>query len=466
MQMVAARTFLENRPTERLAKFASTLSYDAIDPKVRHAARRHVLDTVGAILAGARQRATRVVEEVLADSVGSGDVPAAGLRRRFDALSAAYLMGTAAHGLELDDGYRKGSVHPGCVVVPGLLAAAHGNSCSGRDFLAAVVVGYEIAARIARSMHPRSRRRGFHNTSVAGPLAVAAAVGRMRGLDATRIAHAMGLAASAAGGLFAFLAGGGEVKRTHPGRAAREGLFSALLAERGLTGPTGVIEIEDGMLQAFAGEADLAALVGGLGENGPDDFAIADCYLKPFAACRHLHPGIDGLLQIRGRTDIDPEAVERIEVGTYAIAVDHGETGWHDMLSAQMSYPFVLATALVRGAVDLEHFTDEARAEADVTRHCSKVRVELDPECEAAYPKERGAWLRLVLRNDERHEIRVREPYGAPANPMSDEAVLRKYRGLASPVLGEERAVGAEALLWRLDELADMTEVTQGLAAV
>ena len=462
MQMAVPKTEQAESPTRLLAEFASGLGHGDLDEAAHHAVRRHTLDTVGAMIAGATQRATVIVEATLAETTGAGDVPVAGLARRMDALSAAYVMGTASHGLELDDGYRKGSVHPGCVVVPALLAAAHGSGVDGQTFVAAVAVGYEISSRIARSMHPRSRHRGFHNTSVAGVLAAAAAVGRLRGLHADRIGHALGLAGSSAAGVFAFLSGGGEVKRTHPGHAAREGLMVALFAERGLTGPAGVIEAEDGgIFSSFAGEGDFGDLLAGLG----DEFAVADCYMKPFAACRHLHPGIDGMLQLREAHSIDPDDVVRIEIATYALAESHAATGWGDMLAAQMSYPYTMAAALAEGAVDLEQFTEAARADDTLTRHCAKVEVTVDDECEADYPVKRAAKLTVHMADGQSHQAYVPEPYGAPANPMSDQAVSRKFRGLADPVLGAERAARAEELLWRLDELDDLSDLTEALAA-
>ena len=140
MQQAAAKADTGLGATEALVKFASGLRYDDIPEAAIHAARRHSLDTVGAILAGARQHATKAVKQTLLELAGTGNAPVPGLTRRFDPLSAAYIAGTAGHGLELDDGYRAGSVHPGTVIIPALLAASATGRFDGKQWLLQPVV--------------------------------------------------------------------------------------------------------------------------------------------------------------------------------------------------------------------------------------------------------------------------------------------------------------------------------------
>ncbi len=462
-ESITAKTDERMGATDALVKFATGLRYDAIPDAVRHAARRHSLDTVGAILAGSRQRATSVVEQTLVELGTQGTAAVPGLARRFGPLAAAYIGGTAAHGLELDDGYRPGSVHPGCVIVPALFAGASMVACDGRQWLTATVVGYEAVCRLAAAMHPASRYKGFHNTPVAGVMGAALAVGSLLRLDEPRMAHALGLAASSAGGIFAFLKGGGEVKRTHPGHAAREGVQCAFAAKNGLTGPSDVLEIGEGFFETFSRDVDTAAVTDGLLDGA---FVMTRCYIKPHAACRHLHPGIDAVLDIVTKEKIKPAEVERIEVGSYAIAAGHGQPKYDDMLSAQMSYPFALATALERKAVTLKHFGDAARADDSVLRHVQKIHVFTDPDCEAVYPKQRPAKVTVHMRDGTVHSRRVDDPYGGAANPVDDDALSAKFHSLADPVLGVARANEAERMLWGLDELTNVANLIDRLVGV
>ncbi len=446
--------------TRRLARFAAELGYRDLDAATRHAAKRHILDTLGACLAGSAQSVTETAEAVLVQGMPEGAVPVPGRRRRADAPTAAYLGGAAGHGLELDDGYRLGSVHPGVVVVPAALAAGYGQGVSGPALMTAVTAGYEVVARISAAAQPGLRRRGFHATGACGAFGAAAAVGRLRGLGGQAMENALGLAASAAGGLFAFVGGGGEVKRLHAGQAARAGLLAALMAERGVAGPPGVLECPDGFFQAFAGgEATPIAEVA-----GRDDVAITQCYVKPYACCRHFHGALDALFGILDAEDLDPEAVERVEIGTYAFAAAHGSAGWDNPATAQLSFPFVMATALHKRGVRFEHFSAACRGDPAVIADCAKIAVFVDADCEARYPRLRPAKVTLYATGGRSFARAVDEPLGAPRNPLDDTALGDKYLGLAGPVLGEARARKTLALLWRLDELDTVAGLCDALA--
>src|SRR4029077_7756747 len=147
--------------TEAIADFVSELRHAALSDEVRHYARRHLLDTIGVMIAGAGGEVATRAEAVLKSVRPPGTVPVPGRARRADLLHAAFLGGTAAHGIELDDGYTKGSVHPGCTVVPASLAVAHAERLSGKALIEAIVAGYETVTAIGRACHPALRHRGF-----------------------------------------------------------------------------------------------------------------------------------------------------------------------------------------------------------------------------------------------------------------------------------------------------------------
>src|SRR5690349_13046164 len=285
--------------TEAIVAFVSELRHGALSEEVRHYARRHLLDTVGVMIAGAGGEVATRAEAVLSAVRPAGGIPVPGRARRADLIDAAFLGGTAAHGIELDDGFRQGSVHPGCVVVPAVLALGYDRRITGAALIEAVVAGYEAEIAIGRACHPDLRQRGFHPAAAVGVFGSVMAAGKLRGLSADALANALGLAASSAAGLFAFVNGGGDIKRLHAGHAAREGLQAAPLAEQGVEGPPDVIEARDGFMQAFAfGRAAPASEASGqrghfmsaravtLPPTVP--FGITDCYIKPYPCCRHI----------------------------------------------------------------------------------------------------------------------------------------------------------------------------------
>lgn len=458
-------------PTRALAEFVAGLDLAQVDDFARHAARRHTIDTLGAMIAGATQDATLSVEKALAAAgIGAGTVPMAGVQRRYDALSAAYVGGTSGHGLELDDGYRAGSVHPGGVVVPAALALGAQRHADGKAFLTAIVAGYEAACRISAASHPRARWRGFHNTGTAGVFAAACAASVLLGYDADRVENAIGTAASSAAGLFTFLAGG-DVKRTHPGHAAREGLLAALLTEAGLPAPRGALEFKDGYFNAYAGgdtgTVDYAKLdLLAAGDNHPKSrFAVANCYMKPYASCRHIHAMVDAVLDMAAVEGLTAAQVKSVEIGSYAVAAAHGKVGWSEMTTAQMSIPFVVATAILRGRVTLADFGEAERSDPAVLALTGRIATTIDAECEELYPRKRGAKVAVTTTDGRVLERTVMEPYGSASKPLSDEGVAEKFLGLAAPRLGEARAKQALAMLWRVDELADVAPLAEILAA-
>ena len=356
--------------TQAIVDFVGALRHDALSEEVRHYARRHLLDTVGVMVAGAPGDVATRAEAVVAAMRPAGNVPVPGRARRADLLDAAFLGGTAAHGIELDDGYRHGSAHCGCTVIPAALSVAYTQNAGGKALIEAIVAGYETAITLARACAPDLRQRGFHPTSAVGPFGAAMATGKLRGLNADKLGHALGLAASSAAGLFAFVNGGGDIKRLHAGHASREGLQAALLAEQGVEGPPDVIEARDGFMQAFAfGRSDKARAIS-LPPAVP--FGITDCYIKPYACCRHIQPAVEALFGLLNDEKIATDDIERVEVETYKIAAEHAHTGWDDFASAQLSFPYHDGRGGALPWRQLRAFRREDTGRSGVSRVCEK----------------------------------------------------------------------------------------------
>ena len=444
--------------TEAIVSFAYALRYDALPEEVRHYARRHLLDTIGVMIAGAEGDVATRAEAVLVSVRRSGHVPVPGRARHADLLDAAFLGGTAAHGTELDDGYRQGSVHPGCVVVPAVLAVAYEQGSNGRGVLEAIVAGYETCIALARACHPDLRRRGFHPTPACAVFGAAVATGKLRGLDRQQLEHALGIAASSAGGLFAFVNGGADVKRLHAGHAAREGMQAALLSEQGLQGPPGVIESRDGFMQAFAFGRPESAPAISLPPSAP--FGITDCYIKPYPCCRHLQPAVEALIGLAIDEGFTAEDVRRIDVETYRIAAEHAHTGWDDFASAQLSFPYLMALALHFRAIRLEHFADAVRRDPALAQSAAKLHVTSPAEIDRLYPQLRPARVTVTTGRGV-FERQADEALGSRLVPLDDYGLEQKFRALVDPVLGAHRARALTERLWSLEQLENVRALVE-----
>ena len=446
--------------TSAIVRFVAGLRHDALSDEVRHYARRHILDSVGVMIAGAGGDVARRAEAVLASVRPAGHVPVAGRARRADLLDAAFLAGTATHGIELDDGYRQGSVHPGCVVTPAVLATAYERGVNGKAAVEAIVAGYETAIAIARACHPDLRHRGFHPTGAVGVFGAAMAVGKLRGLSLRQLADALGIAASSSAGLFAFVNGGADIKRLHAGHASREGMQAALLAEQGVQGPPGVIEARDGFMQAFAFEPERARPI----ELPPAvPFGITDCYIKPYACCRHIQPAVEALIGLLNDEKIATDEVKRVDAETYRIAAEHAETGWDDFASAQLSFPYLMALALKYRAIKVEHFEDAARGDPEIADLAHKLRVTAPPEIDRLYPRLRPARVTIVTARGT-FTRQADEALGSRIVPLDDAGLQTKFHDLVAPVLGAAKASDLAQRLWDIGGLDDLRPLVEATA--
>ena len=438
--------------TISLASWVADVGRSGVPDEVAQHVRRLLADYLAAVVVGSQSAVSTMLRPYLAEVHAGDDATVVG--GRLNAPGAAFANGTAAHAFDVDDGYTPGSVHPSAVAISAALAAAERYQAPAQTALAAAAVGVEVTCRVARAGHPATWRRGFHNTGIAGVIGAAAGSCVVVGASEEQIVNALGLAGSHAGGLFEFLGTGAEVKRIHAGKAARDGLLCAEFARRGVTGPASVLEGQRGYFAAFAGgEWSADALLGGLGVH----WELQRTYVKPYPCCRHLHGPIDAVLAMIRRDPIDLRQVRQVVIRTYATAAEHRLTDFDALLDAQMSMPFVIAVALRDREVGLRQFARAHREDVVIRDVASRVRVELDDELDAAYPRERAAIVEVELNDGSRRVESVRQPYGEPDNPMSDEALREKFARLCAPVLGDERAASLWLACLRARKISDIT---------
>ncbi|MEW6106792.1 MAG: MmgE/PrpD family protein, partial [Bacillota bacterium] len=354
-------------------------------------------------------------------------------------LDAVLVNGAAAHALELDDGHTLGSAHPGAVVVPAVFGVAEKLGSSMSAVLEAIIVGYEVMLSIASAIHPRSRRRGFHNTAVAGVFGAAASAAKLLGLDAHEVCSCLGLAGSFAGGLLAFWnpgeKGGTDVKKLHPGKAARDGVLCAVAAAEGLRGPKSVFEGRAGVFSAFAG-GDCMLKVPDVSMQEPE---IMSVYFKPWPCCRSLHGPIALAIELRhqiaGRTD----EIASVRVDTYSLASERSSRRAEGD-DAQFSIPVAVATAFLAGDVSYDRLVG-ARADPAIYSLAERVSVDEDPEFSARYPSARPARLTVVMRDGTCFSAELEYPPGEPESPLPEHLLRDKFVGLCCPVIGRHRAL-------------------------
>lgn len=421
--------------TERLAAHVANYRNIQLDESLVHQVKRTCLDYVCAAITGSNTEVSRLVYEYLIESEGRGTTNIIGYPSGLSKGNAAFLNGTSAHCLDMDDGHTEGSVHPGTVVFPAVFAIAQHVKPTFVELAKAIVIGYDVCLRISSVIHPSSRQRGFHNTPVAGIFGAVAAASVLYGFRKEEVQNAFGIAGSFAGGIFAFLGTGSEVKRIHPGQAARDGITAIELTRKGLSGPKEVLEGENGLFQAFAdGKVSMERMFKDIGEK----YEIMNIYFKPYPCCRHLHSSIDAVYELKTNAQFQPQEIAGIRIGVNKIAYLHRHKNCQTLLDAQMSLPYAIAAAVYHPVLEVNHFQPEQTKET-LSRLAQLVEVYVDEEADQHYPAQRAARLEIKLKNSTTHTCYVENPLGEPSKPLTDEKLEMKFIANCSSIIGEER---------------------------
>ena len=437
-----------------IAERLSVLLARPVSPDDRARARLHLLDWVGCTVAGARESDAERVRG-LAQAEGTGACSIIG-GARAGPQAAALANGPAGAILEMDDVDRRALLHPGPVVMPAALALAeHLGVTSGDALLDAVVRGYEVMIRVGRAAGA-SHYRFFHPTGTVGGFGAAAAGASLMGLDDERTAWALGLAGQQGAGLWRARHEPGSVKALHDGRAAANGVASALLARDGFRGPLRVLEGEQGFFPAMAPDADPEAVL-----IPADSWFMHEVSFKPHAACRHAHPTIDAALALRARIAGLPDTV-RVE--TYRDSVLFCDKPAPTTVpEAKFSLQHSVAVALIRGDAGLDSFEPATLTDPEIAAMRARVSVAMADDLTATYPARFGARL-IAMEGTVEHRIETLDALGDPENPLSPGAICDKARALMA--WGGMSPEAAERLIAAVRGLGVRTTVADLSAAL
>ena len=422
------------RPTRELLEFLDAIDIERLPHSVIHAAKNRVLDTLGCALFGSPEPWSRIMAAEMVQEGSRGNSTIVGHSATVAAPAAALCNGTAAHGFELDDHLDEAIVHPGAIVVSASLATAEAVGATGARLLPGIVAGYEFANRLGLAMGVTPSQRGWHKTSIVGPVAAAVAAAKVMNLSVEQTQCAVGLACAAASGTKAFAAGegGGMEKRMHAGRSAEAGVRMAQLAARGFTAPPRAIEGRFGLLDVMAGKESYPEL---LSKNLGARWAIEHVYIKLYPCCAWIQAAAQQLVSLRGARALNAADVKSVRVGVSAYAkAQNGNPLPQDTMGAQFSIPYCAALALTGDPADPAAYGEEALRDAARRGLAQRVEIFVDPEMEAAYPRHYGARVELELANGGRKSSTKMDPHGMPADPCTQEELEQKFQRLASRV--------------------------------
>jgi 2-methylcitrate dehydratase PrpD len=442
--------------TRDIARFVIETPSDAVPAPTLEAVNRSCFDALGVLLAGSTQPVGQIVERYALARGGTAESTLLPSGARISAPEAAFANATMAHALDYDD--MGGYGHPTAPLLPALLALGEKTGATGMDLLTSYAVGFEVGYALCKGGNYDQYEKGFHSTPVFGTVAAAAACARLLGLTVDQAANALGIAASEASGVGRN--NGSMTKPLHAGMAARNGVVAALLAQDGLTAIPDVYEAPQGFAETFLGSGryDLERVVEMMGNpfHAQDQLVI-----KKYPCCGGSHSALDALFAIMREHALRYDDVEAIEVRAMrytspVLRYPEPPTG----LTGKFSVYHTLGAAIREGEVRIDAFTDQRVNDPALVEARGKVHAEVlsrwDPRARSHGDHSTPVTVRLKDGRAFTKGVGFQEIHGAPADPLSRDELVAKFRANVGLALRGAAAVERARHTWeRIDEIKD-----------
>lgn len=448
--------------TKRLAAYAAGLDYAALSVSAIHQCRRRIIDTLACALAAYGEEPVAMVRQMARARVVESGSSLLGEGTQTTVELATLVNAAMVRSLDWNDTIMAVGAGHASDAFAAALAVAEYRARSGRDLIVGTTVAYEMFRSIADQVN--LRERGW-DQALYVTLAAAAAAGRLLGLQEAQLGEAIAIAVTANVATRQTRAGELSMwKGLATPLAVSGGTLAALMAAEGIHGPTAAFEGKHGIWDQVTDPIQ----VGTLGGESGRPFAVEESHLKFFPAEAHSQVPVQMAIALRERVAL--EDIDQINVSTYWMT--YSEIGsepakWDPQTreTADHSLPYLLAVALRDGTITTESFTTERILDPSLRPLMQRIRVSEDPELTARYPAALVSRIELITRSGQRLMDEASYPKGHLRNPMSDDDVSEKFLSASGALLGERRARAALELLWRLDEVDDVTRVLAALRA-
>lgn len=429
-------------------------------PHAIHLARTAIIDTLGVTLAGASEPAATLLRETPGVAPPGGPCTVFGTALKSSALDATFVNGVASHALDYDDFSEPMGGHQSVPLVSPLMAVAEERGLSGAQLIEAYLVGIETEIRLARAVNFVHYDKGWHPTATVGIFGTVAAVGHLIGLSEAMMTTAFGIAASLASGLKANF--GTMVKPLHIGQSARNGLLAVMLAERGYDANPAALEHPQGYFNAFngPGQFDAGRLLADWAS--PLEMLSPSMGLKQFPCCGSTHPAIAAMLALREQEGIRAADVAKIEAMPHGRRLKHTDNADpRTPLQAKFSVQYVVARALLDGAVRLGHFEGDAPMEPAIRALLGKTVARAHPDMADDAAHQFSAEVRVTLTDGRVVSRRIDNLVGRGGEqPMNSDELWEKFSDCGIRALAPADLLTLFERLQTLETVGTMREVT------
>ena len=440
-----------SRPTRRLSTYIADALAQPLPPAVIGKARQHILDTVAAMISGTRLRPGRLAIDYVAKLGGAREASVVGARLLTCPIHAALANGMLAHADETDDSHAPSRTHPGCAVIPAALAVAESEHASGERLIRAVVLGYDVAARVNYALDADAFAATSRSThSVGGTFGAGAAAGALLRLDERGARHLLSFCAQQASGVGCHVRDPDHVEKAFDfgGMPARNGVTAATMVAAGMTGVDDVFSGERNFLEAYAPHPNPECLSEALGQR----FEILHTNIKKWAVGSPAQAALDGLTDLMNSERIGPDDIEVIEVqlpSRSARTVDNAP-------APELNIQHLMAMLLIDGALSFESIHDQERMrDAGILALRSRIALVPSEELTHALPR-RQAIVSVRTRDGRCLSKRTVAVRGTADNPMTQAEVEAKAFDLIGSVLGARRAKALLRVMASLETVPDV----------
>lgn len=445
--------------TLAMAEWAAKTNFEDLPTPVVNEVKRYLMDSVGCALGGAQQHDVHMARKVLTEIAGTGDATVLVTGEKMDPVSASLLNALMIRVMDYNDIYWKQDPSHPSDIIPAAMAAAERAGGSARDLILGIALAYEFEQRMCEASFPGVREIGWHHATLTAAVSPIVA-GRMLGLTAEQIQHAIGISASRHCSTGSVTAGKlTMMKNTVDPMATQSGVLAALLAEQGYTGPEHVLDGKEGFSHVFDTEWKFNILTDGLGES----WRILQCGMKFFPTEALTHAPISATLDLVCDNDLAAEEVETVTIYSLARAADIlADPSKYDPRSketADHSLPYVIAAAVAERQVTPLQFTDTKIMDAKIRAQLNKVKVIADPEIEAVFPKLQRVKVVITTTDGRQFEKQLDYPKGDPRNPLTDAEIAAKFAALAEGIATPDDVQRMQAAVDCAEEFDDVKEL-------
>ncbi|MCH8344415.1 MAG: MmgE/PrpD family protein [Planctomycetes bacterium] len=444
----------------RLAQWASNLKYEDLSADAVRSAKLFLFDSFGCALGGSQQEDVRIMLDYAKAQGGKPVCTVFGSGYKTDPVMAALLNSLCIRAMDYNDIYWKQDPSHPSDIIPAALSICEMKGLGGKDLILGTIIGHELEMRFCEAAVPGVREYGWHHATLTAFVSPVVA-GRMLGLSAQQIQHAMGISASHSCSLGAVTAGKlTMMKNTVDPMAVRGGVEAALLAARGYTGPEHIMDGKEGLTHVFGHAWNLAKLTDLLPTASGYHYKILDCGMKSFPIEALSHAPLTAMMKIVKEQRIDPDDVAQIKVEVIARAADilgdpakYRPTGKE---TADHSLPYSLAVGLADGMVTPLQFRSQRISDPLLIPIMDKVKVVANDEFEKLFPEYQPSRVTITLTDGTQYQHRVDVPKGDPRDPMTEDEIAVKFNALGRDVVGETNCNHLRELILNIEHQATL----------